>query len=105
MKKELIEKKKELEKELILINEEINIEILRDDLATLNVVTDTLNSLSQSKVVKKYGNNGWNYDSKSSINAPNLLHNSMEILVMASVQLANEIEDLVIELNKDENGK
>jgi hypothetical protein len=105
MKKELIEKKKELEKELILINEEINLEILRDDLATLNVVTDTLNSLSQSKIVKKYGNNGWDLHSKSSINAPNLLYNSMEILVMASVQLANEIEDLVIELNKDENGK
>lgn len=105
MKKELIEKKKELEKELILINEEINIEILRQDLATLNVVTDTLNALSQSKIVKKYGNNGWDSNSKSSINAPNLLYNSMQILVMASVQLANEIGDLVIELNKDENGK
>lgn len=100
MKKELIEKKKELENQLIKINEEINLEILREDLEQLQQITDELNGLFQSKIVEKYGDNYWK---DSSDNASNLLYDAMQILDKASVQLANEIEDLEIELNKDEN--
>ena len=100
MKKELIEKKKQLENQLIKINEEINLQILRDDLEELQIITDQLNALFQNKIVEKFGDSGWGSD-----NAPNLLYNSMQILDKASVLLANEIEDLEIELNQYENGK
>jgi len=101
MKKDLIEKKKELENKLIKINAEINIEILRDDCYELEKITDQLNLLFQNEIVEKYG-----YDFfRNSTNASNLLYDAMQILDKASVQLQNEIEDLEIELNKDENGK
>jgi hypothetical protein len=101
MKKDLIEKKKQLENQLIKINEEINLEILREDFEELCSVTDQLNSLFQNKIVEKYGDDFF----RNSTNASNLLYDAMQILDKASVQLESEINDLEIELNKDENGK
>ena len=95
MKKELIEKKKELEKELILINEEINLEILREDVEALQIITDYLNNLFQNKIVEKYGDSHWR---DSSENASNLLYDAMQILDKASVNLEEEISQIEKEL-------
>jgi hypothetical protein len=102
MKKELIEKKKELENQLIKINTEINLEILREDVEELQQITDYLNSLFQNKIVEKYGDNYWR---DSSENASNLLYDAMQILDKASVNLEEEISEIEKELNKGENGK
>ena len=98
MKKELIEKKKELEKELIEINEEINLEILRDDLKELQIITDQLNTLFQSKIVEKYGGDFW-----SSEKAPVFIFNAMQILYNSHAQLGQEIEGIEVELNYKNN--
>jgi hypothetical protein len=98
MKKELIEKKKELEKKLIEINEEINLEILRDDLKELQIITDQLNTLFQSKIVGKYGYSIW-----SSEKAPVFIFNAMQILYNSHAQLGQEIEGIEVELNYKNN--
>ena len=98
MKKELIEKKKELEKKLIEINEEINLEILRDDLKELQIITDQLNTLFQSKIVEKYGGDFW-----SSEKAPVFIFNAMQILYNSHAQLGQEIEGIEVELNYKTN--
>ena len=98
MKKELIEKKKELEKKLIEINEEINLEILRDDLKELQIITDQLNTLFQSKIVEKYGGDFW-----SSEKAPVFIFNAMQILYNSHAQLGQEIEGIEVELNSKNN--
>jgi hypothetical protein len=98
MKKELIEKKKELEKKLIEINEEINLEILRDDLKELQIITDQLNTLFQSKIVEKYGGDFW-----SSEKAPVFIFNAMQILYNSHAQLGQEIEGIEVELNYKNN--
>ena len=97
MKKELITKKQNLEKELLQINSQINLEILREDLEELQQITDQLNSLFQNKIVEKYGDNYW----RSSENASNLLYDAMQILDKASVQLEEEISDIDLELNSE----
>lgn len=101
MKKDLIEKKKELENQLIKINEKINLEILREDLEELQQITDLLNSLFQNKRVEKYGDEFF----PNNHNASDLIYQAMQILDKASVQLESEIEELQTELNKCENGK
>jgi len=93
MKKELIEKKKELEKKLIEINEEINLEILRDDLKELQIITDQLNTLFQSKIVEKYGGDFW-----SSEKAPVFIFNAMQILYNSHAQLGQEIEGIEVDI-------
>jgi hypothetical protein len=98
MKKELIEKKKELDKKLILINEEINLEILRDDLGELQIITDQLNKLFNNKIVDKYG-----YNVFSSAKAPVFIFNAMQILIDSYAQLVQEIEAIQIELNSKKN--
>ena len=98
MKKELITKKQNLEKELLQINSQINLEILREDLEELQQITDQLNSLFQNKIVEKYGDNFYR---DSSENASNLLYDAMQILDKASVQLEEEISDIDLELNSE----
>lgn len=98
MKKQLIEKKQNLEKELLQINSQINLEILREDLEELQQITDQLNSLFQNKIVEKYGDNYWR---GSSENASNLLYDAMQILDKSSVQLEQEISDIDLELNSE----
>jgi hypothetical protein len=98
MKKELITKKQNLEKELLQINSQINLEILREDLEELQQITDYLNSLFQNKIVEKYGDNHWR---DSSENASNLIYDAMQILDKASVQLEQEISDIDLELNSE----
>jgi hypothetical protein len=95
MKKELIEKKQNLENELLKINSQINLEILREDLEELQQITDQLNTLFQNRVVEKYGDN---YRRDVSINAPNLLYDAMQILDIASVNLEEEISQIEMEL-------
>jgi hypothetical protein len=96
MKKELIEKKQNLENELLKINSQINLEILREDLEELQNITDKLNSLFQNRIVEKYGDNNWR---DSPENAPNLLYDAMQILDRASVNLEEEISEIEKELN------
>lgn len=96
MKKELIEKKQNLENELLKINSQINLEILREDVEELQQITDYLNSLFQNKIVEKYGDNHWR---DSSENASNLLYDAMQILDKASITLEEEISEIEKELN------
>jgi hypothetical protein len=98
MKKELIEKKQNLENELLKINSQINLEILREDLGYLQDITDQLNSLFQNKIVEKYGDNFWR---DSNDNASNLIYNAMQLLDKASVQLEEEISEIENELNSE----
>jgi hypothetical protein len=100
MKKELIEKKNELENELLKINSRINLEVLREDLEELQNITDKLNSLFQNKIVEKYGDNYWRDNSD---NASNLLYDAMQILDKSSVQLEEEISDIEKELETENN--
>jgi hypothetical protein len=100
MKKELIEKKKELENQLIKINEEINLELLRDDLEELQIITDQLNTLFQSKIVAKYGDNFWCDCNKK---ASNSINNAMVILFNSQSQLEFEIYEIETELNTKNN--
>ena len=96
MKKELIEKKQNLENELLKINSQINLEILREDLEELQNITDKLNSLFQNRRVEKYGDNFYR---DSHANASNSIYNAMQILDKASVQLEEEISEIDNELN------
>lgn len=98
MKKELIAKKQNLENELLKINSQINLEILREDIEELQQITDYLNSLFQNKIVEKYGDNYWR---DSSENASNLLYDAMQILDKASVNLEEEISQIEKELEVD----
>lgn len=98
MKTELIEKKQNLEKELLKVNSQINLEILRDDLEKLKKITDQLNSLSQNKIVEKYGDDLWrNTDS----NASDKIADALNILDKSLVQLEEEIFEIVKELNSE----
>jgi hypothetical protein len=94
MKKDLIEQKKELEKQLVDLNAKINLEILREDVSALEVITDTLNGLFQDKIVEKYGGCTFsNYESAST-----LIYEAMQILDKACVSLADDIESIESEL-------
>jgi hypothetical protein len=98
MKQELIEQRKKLENDLLKLNARINLEILRDDVSAIDLITDQLNSLFQNKIVEKYGDNYWR---GSSDNASNLLYDAMQILDKSSVQLEEEISDIEKELETE----
>jgi hypothetical protein len=98
MKKELIEQKKELEQKLVNLNAKINIEILREDVSALEIITDTLNALFQDKIVEKYGSTS-SFGSCES--ASNLLYEAMQILDKACVSLIDEVESLESELENN----
>jgi len=100
MKKQLIEKKQNLENELLKINSQINLEILREDVEELQQITDQLNTLFQNKIVEKYGDS---FFRDSHDNASNLIYDAMQILDKASVQLEDEISEIEKELDTEEN--
>ena len=86
MKKELLEKKKELLKEIESIDLSLGIEEMKEDIENLNLFTDILNSMFQDKVVEKY-----------SSEAADLLYQAMQILDKISVNLENDVTDMEIE--------
>ena len=96
MKKELIEKKQNLENELLKINSQINLEILREDLEELQKITDQLNTLFQNRVVEKYGECYWR---DLTTNASDSIYNAMQILDKASVNLEEEVTQIDLEIN------
>ena len=86
MRKELLEKKKELLKEIQAIDQSLEIEEMKEDIENLNEYTDILNSMFQDKVVEKY-----------SSEAADLLYQAMQILDRVSVDLQNDVTDMEIE--------
>ena len=86
MKKELLEKKAELLKEIQDIDRSLSIEEMKEDIENLNEFTDILNSMFQDKVVEKY-----------SSEAAQLLYQAMQILDRISVDLENDVTDMEIE--------
>jgi hypothetical protein len=86
MKKELLEKKAELLKEIQSIDQSLKIEGMKEDIENLNEFTDVLNSMFQDKVVEKY-----------SSEAAELLYKAMQILDRVSVDLQNDVTDMEIE--------
>jgi hypothetical protein len=98
MKKELIEQKKELEKKLVSLNAKINLEILREDVSAIDVITDQLNSLFQDNIVVKYGNSH-RHDHIGT--ATDLIYEAMQIMDRASVELQREIEEIESEMESE----
>lgn len=98
MKKELIEKKQNLENELLKINSQINLEILRKDLEELFRVADILSSLYTNKIIEKYADN---YFRGSSQKASSLMYDAMKIIDKSGVELGNEIADIEAELESE----
>ena len=96
MKKELIEKKQNLENELLKINSQINLEILREDLEELIQITDQLNTLFQNRIVEKYGDCYWR---DINANASDSIYNAMQILDKASINLQEEVSHIDLEIN------
>ena len=86
MKKELLEKKAELLKEIQVIDQSLEVEGMKEDIENLNEFTDVLNSMFQDKVVEKY-----------SSEAAELLYKAMQILDRVSVDLQNDVTDMEIE--------
>ena len=92
MKKELLEKKAELLKEIQVIDQSLEVEGMKEDIENLNEFTDVLNSMFQDKVVEKY-----------SSEAAELLYKAMQILDRVSVDLQNDVTDMEIEKEKENN--
>ena len=86
MRKELLEKKAGLLKEIQGIDQSLAIEEMKEDIENLNEFTDILNSMFQDKVVEKY-----------SSEAADLLYQAMQILDKISVNLENDVTDMEIE--------
>ena len=86
MKKELLEKKAGLLKEIQSIDQSLKIEGMKEDIENLNDFTDVLNSMFQDPVVEKY-----------SSEAADLLYQAMQILDKISVNLENDVTDMEIE--------
>jgi hypothetical protein len=86
MKKELLEKKAGLLKEIQSIDQSLKIEGMKEDIENLNDFTDVLNSMFQDPVVEKY-----------SSEAAELLYKAMQILDRVSVDLQNDVTDMEIE--------
>ena len=86
MRKELLEKKAGLIKEIQGIDQSLAIEEMKEDIENLNEFTDILNSMFQDKVVEKY-----------SSEAADLLYQAMQILDKISVNLENDVTDMEIE--------
>lgn len=92
---EYLNKKKELENNLIVINEHINLLSLYYDLEELGKLIEQLNLLYQNHLVIKYSHN-------SHINNPsNLIYDAMKMLDKSYLQLKEEIEAIEDELNID----
>ena len=92
MRKELLEKKKELLKEIQAIDQSLEIEEMKEDIENLNEYTDILNSMFQDKVVEKY-----------SSEAADLLYQAMQILDKISVGLEDEVSGMEIEKEIENN--
>ena len=83
MKKELLEKKKELQKEIELIDKSLNMESLREEIEKLSDFTDTLNTMFQDHTVESY-----------SMEASNLLYEAMQKIDKIIVGLESDLEEL-----------
>ena len=92
MRKELLEKKKELLKEIQAIDQSLEIEEMKEDIENLNEFTDILNSMFQDAVVEKY-----------SSEAADLLYQAMQILDKISVGLEDEVSGMEIEKEIENN--
>jgi len=92
MRKELLEKKKELLKEIQAIDQYLEIEEMKEDIENLNEFTDILNSMFQDAVVEKY-----------SSEASELLYQAMQILDRISVGLEDEVSGMEIEKEIENN--
>jgi uncharacterized protein involved in exopolysaccharide biosynthesis len=97
---DLLQKKIELEKEIMRtqmelnkVVEKLNVHKLEDELEELHNITDQLNSLFQNSLVEKHGEpSHW-----SERNASDLIHEAMQILDKASTELEEEIKSIEIE--------
>jgi hypothetical protein len=92
MRKELLEKKKELLKEIQAIDQSLEIEEMKEDIENLNEFTDILNSMFQDAVVEKY-----------SSEAADLLYQAMQILDKISVGLEDDVAGMEIEKEIENN--
>lgn len=92
MRKELLEKKAELLKEIQSIDQSLEIEEMKEDIENLNEFTDILNSMFQDKVVEKY-----------SSEAADLLYQAMQILDKISVGLEDDVAGMEIEKEIENN--
>jgi 6-phosphogluconate dehydrogenase (decarboxylating) len=98
MKQELIEQRKKLENDLLKLNAKINLEILRDDVSAIDVITDQLNSLFQDNIVVKYGNSN-RHDHIGT--ATDLIYEAMQIMDKASVELQIDIQEIESEMESE----
>jgi hypothetical protein len=97
---DLLQKKIELEKEIMRtqmelnkVVEKLNVHKLEDELEELHNITDQLNTLFQNSLVEKYGEpSTW-----SEKNASDLIYEAMQILDKASTELEEEIKSIEIE--------
>jgi hypothetical protein len=92
MRKELLEKKAELLKEIQSIDQSLEIEEMKEDIENLNEFTDILNSMFQDAVVEKY-----------SSEAADLLYQAMQILDKISVGLEDDVAGMEIEKEIENN--
>ena len=94
MKKELLDKKKELEIKLEKINNQINYVILNDDLENLTNLSIDVDNLIANPILKKYGTDRNNdvYD---------LLYGIMKILDKSCRELHEETDCLENQIEKD----
>jgi hypothetical protein len=86
MKKELLEKKAELLKEIQSIDQSLEMEEMREDAERLDEITDTLNAIFQDPVVEKY-----------SSEAAELLYRGMQILDRIWADLEEDLTEMEIE--------
>ena len=96
MKKELLDKKKELEIKLEKINNQINYVILNDDLENLINLSIDLDNLLHYPILKKYGT-----DKNNNNNVYDLLYQIIKILDIACRELREETDCLENQIEKD----
>ena len=94
MKKELLNKKRELEIELEKINNKINCEILNEDLENLINLSIDLDNLLHYPILKKYG-------TEKNNNVYDLLYQIIKILDIACRELREETDCLENQIEKD----
>ena len=98
MKKELLDKKRELEIELEKINNKINCEILNEDLENLINLSIDLDNLLHYPILKKYGTDKNNNNNN---NVYDLLYQIIKILDIACRELREETDCLENQMEKD----
>lgn len=86
MRKELLEKREELLKEIQSIDKSLGMEVMREDVERLDEITDILNTLFQDPVVEKY-----------SSEASELLYRGMQILDRIWADLQEDLMSMEIE--------